>query len=74
MEERRTKRRRRRRRTRKNNIAIIIAIIIILAFIFAVIRVADAVSSAGKDYVLGTNTSETAPNPKAIPHAKNIAN
>ena len=60
MEERRTKRRRRRRRTRKNNIAIIIAIIIILAFIFAIIRVADAVSSAGKDYVLGTNTSETA--------------
>ncbi len=59
MEERRTKRKRRRRRTKKNNLALFIAIVIIVAAIFAIVKIAGAVSSAGKDYVLGTNSSET---------------
>jgi len=60
MEERRTKRRRRRKRTKKNNIALIIAVIVIIAAIFAVVKIAGAISSAGKGYVLGTNSTETA--------------
>ena len=58
MEERRAKRRRR-RRTRKNKITLILAILVIIVAIFAIVKVASAINNAGKDYVLGSNGTDT---------------